>query len=432
MNFQFARRLLALVIFGSFWASLPAAAQDRGIDDFPKLSIQTDWPWWRGPHRNGTANDAPVPTTFGDSENLVWKVPVPGRGHSSPTVVGKRIFLTTADEQKKIHYVVAFDRDTGKQLWQEEVNAGAFPAKNHGKNTEASPTIACDGERLIASFYHHDKVEAVCLDLDGKPIWKETVCPFRPRMFEYGYAPSPLLYGDNVIIAAEYDGDSYIIALNRKTGKQAWKATRTAMITFSSPVITHIAGKDQLLISGANQVSSYDPKNGKKFWSVQGTAFATCGTLVWDGDVVFASGGYPMTETLAVKADGSNKVLWRNNQKCYEQSLMAHDGYLYAWNEGSVMYCWRGSDGREMWKQRLTGDQSASPVLSGGNIYWANELGTMYVFRATPDKFDLVAENQIGNESFASPAICGGQILLRVANKGGGTRQETLYCFAKK
>jgi hypothetical protein len=405
-----------------------AIAQDRGIEDFPKLSAKTDWPWWRGPSRNGIAVDQKVPTTLSDTDNLVWKVPVPGRGHASPIVVGQCIYLATADDQKKVHSILAFDRATGKLIWSTDVNKGGFPAKNHANNTEASPTLACDGERLFAAFYHHDKVEAVAVSLDGKEVWKQTVCPFRPRMFEYGYGPSPLLYGDSVIIAAEYDGNSFLTALNRKNGERVWRTPRNTMITFASPVITHVAGKDQLLISGSDEVTSYDPKNGKKLWATPGTAMTTCGTIVWEGNTVFASGGYPKSETIAINAkDG--KVQWRNTQRCYEQSMLVHDGYLYAFAENNVMFCWRSSDGKEMWKKRLVGPVSASPVLAGGNIYWANELGTLYVFKPTPDQFELVAENQIGNVSFASPAICGGEIFLRVAQTSGG-RQEFLYCFA--
>jgi outer membrane protein assembly factor BamB len=251
-------------------------------------------------------------------------------------------------------------------------------------------------------------------------------------MYEYGYAPSPLLYGDTVIISAEYDGKSFLTALNRSNGKQAWKAPRPTMITFSSPVVAHVAGKDQLLISGADQVASYDPANGKSLWTTQGTSLATCGTMVWDGDIVFASGGFPKPETLAVKADGSGKVLWRNNQKCYEQSMMAFEGHLYGLTDNGIMFCWRGDDGKEMWKQRLAGPVSASPVLAGGHIYWANEGGTMYVFKPNPERFEMVAQNQIGSESFPSPAICGGQIFLRVAQRSGNARQEMLYCFGKK
>ena len=420
----------AILVFGA----MPVArvtAQDRGIANFPKLNAETDWPWWRGPSRNGSSTSSSAPTKFAEAD-ATWKVPVPGRGHSSPIVVGERVYLATADDRKKIHSVLAFDRATGKSEWDVEINKGGFPAKNHQKNTEASPTLACDGELLFGAFYHHDKVEAVAVDLNGKIVWKQLVCPFHPRTFEYGYAPSPLLYGDTVIISAEYDGNSFITALDRKSGKPAWKAKRQPMISFSSPVITNVAGKDQLLISGAMKVAAYDPKDGKPIWAIDGTTAATCGTMVWDGDIVFASGGFPKAETLAVKADGSGKVLWRNNQKCYEQSMLAHDGYVYGLTDNGVIFCWRGTDGQEMWKERLKGPVSASPVLVGGNIYWANELGTLYVFQATPDRFNLIAENQIGNDSFASPAISRGQVFLRVAETSGQGRQEFLYCFGKK
>lgn len=423
--------LLAFALVFLPFAVHVASAQEKGIGDFAKLSAQSDWPWWRGPTRNGFTSKAPVPTVLSDTENVVWKVPVPGRGHSSPTVVGSRIFLTTADVAKQIHWVMAFDRGTGKSLWQVEASRGGFPEKNHPKNTEATATIASDGEHLFATFYHHDKVQAVAFDLDGKERWRRDVGPFRPRRYEYGYAPSPMLYRNTVIISAEYDGESFIAALDRKTGAPVWKTPRPNNITFSSPVVTSIRGKDQLLISGAEKVSAYDPANGKALWSVPGTTFATCGTMVWDGDIVFASGGYPKAETLAINAV-SHEVLWRNNQKCYEQSMLAYKGYLYALTDNGVMYCWRGSDGKEMWKMRLKGPVSASPVLSNDHIYWANELGTLYVVRANPEQFELVAENTVGNDSFPSPAICGGQIFLRVAQNSDGNRQEWLYCFGDK
>jgi len=408
------------------------AAQERGIGDFPALSAETDWPWWRGPSRNGIASETPVPVKLGDNENVVWKTPVPFRGHSSPIVVGNRVFLTTADEREKVQYVLAFDRGTGQPLWQREINRGAFPKKNHPKNTEASPTVASDGEKLFATFYHHDKVELAALDFDGNVLWKKDVQPFDPKMYEYGYAPSPLIYRNSVIVSAEYDGDSAITAFDRQGGSVLWKAKRPTMITFSSPVVGHVAGRDQLLISGADKVWSYDPSNGKPLWNASGTSLATCGTLVWDDDIVFASGGYPKAETVAVKADGSGKVLWKNNQKCYEQSMLAHQGYVYALNDNGVLFCWRGSDGKPMWMQRLEGPVSASPVLAVGNIYWANEKGRLYVLKANPEKFDLIAENQVGDDAFPSPAICGGQIFLRVGHRTGAERQELLYCFANR
>ena len=418
-----------LLTAAGFISSLSAQDAVQELAEFPKLNATTDWPWWRGPTRNGIADQTPVPTVLSDTENVVWKTPVPGRGHSSPIVVGSRVFLTTADHAQQTHSVLAFDRETGKPLWQTQVNQGGFPANNHAKNTEATATVACDGERLFATFYAHDAVLAVALDLDGDILWKESVCRFRPTRYEYGYAPSPLLYKNTVIIAAEYDGPSFLFALDAATGKSVWQTPRPNSISFSSPVVTSVGGRERLLLSGQEKVEAYDPATGKPLWSQPGTTYATCGTMVWEGDMVFASGGYPKAETVGVKADGS-RVVWKNNQKCYEQSMLALDGHLYALTDGGVMFCWRGNDGKEMWKQRLSGPVSASPVLAGGNIYWANESGTLYVVRPTPQKFELVAENKVGNDAFPSPAVCGGQIFLRVAQRTGAQRQEYLYCFA--
>lgn len=407
-----------------------AAAEDKeaGIADFPALEAKTDWPWWRGPLRNGIAGKSPAtPTVWSEKENVVWKAPLPGRGHSSPIIVQDRIFLTTADETRQTQSVLALSRKTGKQLWIKELSQGGFP-KLHPKNTHATPTIACDGERLLVVFCHHNQVQATALDLAGKQVWQKTISPFRPRRYEYGYAPSPLIYRGMVVIACESDGNSSITALDRKSGEEIWRTPRPSNISYSSPVVAHLAGRDQLLLSGADQVCSYEPNTGKLLWSTPGTTAATCGTIVWDGDVVFASGGYPESETLAVKADCSGDVLWRNQQKCYEQSMLAHDGHLYALTDNGILFCWRGRDGKEMWKQRLRGPISASPVLAGGHVYWANELGTVYVFKPNPQRLELVAENQLGNESFASPALSGGQIFLRVANSSG-KREEFLYCL---
>jgi len=396
------------------------------------LAHANDWPVWRGPTFNGIAADGQsVPTQWSRAKHVVWKVDVPGRGHSSPIVVGQRIVLTTADESRQTQSVVCFDRATGRQLWQTVVNEGGLPEEIHKKNTHASPTPSSNGTHVFAAFNNHDAVQLACLTLDGKTVWKRTVGAYKPSKYRFGYAPSPLLYKSTVIVSSETENEAYLVAVDQATGKDIWRTPRPRAVSYSSPIVAHVAGREQLLLSGGDQVSSYDPTNGRPLWTTQAIAPATCGTIVWDGDMVYASGGYPKKQTAGIRADGSGRVIWSNTEKCYEQSMLVHGGYLYAFTDNGIVFCWRALDGKEMWSERLRGPVSASPIFAGGHIYAANERGTTYVFKADPRGFELVAENELGDESFASPTICGNRIYLRVAEGRGASRQETLYCIGR-
>lgn len=397
------------------------------------IDVPNEWPWWRGATRDGkTVNSVNVPIRFSETENVIWKAKVPGRGHGSPIVVKSLVIVPTADDSQQIHSVVAFDRQSGQQQWKMDLSQGGFPARNHPKNTEASSTLASDGTLIFATFFHHKTVELYALSLRGELVWKKIAGNFDPKLYEYGYAPSPVLYQDMVIVTAEYDGDSFIKAFRRGDGEEIWSINRPKSISFSSPVIAYVSNRPQLLISGHQFVSSYDPSNGKQLWSVIGTTFATCGTMVWDANNVFASGGFPKAETIGIAGDGSKKVLWRNNKKCYEQSMLAHQGYIYALTDNGIAYCWNGETGEQMWEKRLGGPVSASPVLLDDKILWANERGSFFVWKASPEKFELLAENQLGDESFASPAVAGGQLFLRVAKQESEVRQEYLFCIGNK
>jgi outer membrane protein assembly factor BamB len=347
---------------------------------------------------------------------------------------------------KQRQFILSLDRRTGMPRWETQISQGGFPAQNHPKNTEATPTVASDGQRLFATFFHHEKIQLTALSPDGKILWQQDLGPFNPQRYKYGYAPSPLIYRNLVIVAAEHDGESFITARDRQTGAQIWRTPRPSNITFSSPVVAHVASRDQLLLSGSEMVASYDPVDGRQLWTAPGTTAATCGTMVWEGDLVVASGGYPKAETLAVRADGSGTVLWTNPQKCYEQSMLAYQGHVYALTDNGVMYCWRINDGKEMWKHRLKGPVSSSPVLAGGHIYWANEEGTWYVFKPNPSRFELVAENKLLDEAFASPAAVAniedgasgastsatdGRLFIRTATGTGAARKEFLFCIGK-
>lgn len=393
-------------------------------------SGSSDWRMWRGPLSNGTAAGGPEPPIhWSDTQNILWKTPIPGRGHSSPILFGNQIFLTTADDRAQVQAVLALNRQNGELLWKTPVSQGGFPQRIHPHNTHASPTVAVDGQRVFVSFYHHDAIHLSALSLDGKVIWQRLVSSFKPQRYQYGYAPSPTLYEDLVIVVGDFDGPSFLAAFDRQTGQPRWKTERPSMVSYSSPIVTRIAGRDQLLLSGGEMVASYAPQTGKLLWSTPATTMATCGTMVWDGDLVFASGGFPKSETVGIRADGSGQILWRNNQKCYEQSMLAADGYVYAVTDNGVAYCWEGKTGKEMWQNRLPGGAiSASPTLAAGKVYATNERGTTYVFRAQPTSFELLATNQLGTETFASATISVGRVYLRVAHRGE-ERQEFLYCL---
>jgi len=392
-----------------------------------------DWPWWRGPNFNGIAEEGQTPPTkWNSSQNVVWQTPVPGRGHSSPIVVGDKVVLTTADEGAQVQSVIAYNRKTGGQLWKTDVLKGNFLKQIHKKNTHASATPAWDGERLFVAFANNDSVYLTALDINGNQLWQKRAGGFLPDKYKYGYAPSPVIYKDKVIVAAEYESGGYIKAFDRRNGKELWEIPRP-ILSFSSPVIANLDGKDYLLITGGDFLAGYDPDTGKGVWRAQGCSIATCGTVVWEGDMVFGSGGYPQKNTVGVQVrNGQARQLWSNDKvKCYEQSMLAHDGHLYGVDDTGIAYCWDAKTGREIWKARVGGPVSASLTLAGGNLYYSDERGTTYVFKATPEKFTPIARNTLGDESFATPTIADNQIFLRHADSSSGVRKETLYCIGE-
>ena len=396
------------------------------------LLTAAEWTQWRGTAGNNIAEAGQdIPTTWSTTQNVVWKVSVPGRGHSSPIVVGNVIVLTSAEEGGQQQGVFAFDRATGKNLWGTVISRGGFP-KTHAKNTHASATACSDGRNIYAVFNHHNKVEATALDMKGKILWRQDVGSFVPKLYQYGYAASPTLYNGLLIVSGDTDTGAWIKALDTRTGKFSWQQDRPRTLNWASPIVANVAGKEQLLISGGEMIASYDPKTGRPLWSQACLTVATCGTVVWDDDTVYASGGYPKKETVAMKADGSGEIRWKNSVKCYEQSMLYTDGHLYAVDDGGVAYCWHAKSGREMWKERLEGPVSASPTLVGDTIYASNERGTTFVFKANPADFQEIARNQLGDESFATPTVVDNRMYLRVSAGDGRGRSETLYAIGSR
>ena len=268
----------------------------------PPTYHDDDWPGWRGPLRNGAVIGS-APLHWGETLNVIWKSHVPGRGHGSPTVVGDSIYLATADDAAQQQSVVAYDRSTGELRWQTTLNTGGFPtaSQTNTTGTNANGTVASDGERLFIAFLHHESVTAYALDLAGDLIWEQELGPFSSQ---HGYAPSPQVHGSLVIISADHGGGGFLAGLHRETGELVWKKARPLATSCSSAVVTSFGEEDLLVIGGCNQLSAYDPNSGGELWSVSGLAETTCGTCVWDDERVYASGGYPEKQTLAVTKDG--------------------------------------------------------------------------------------------------------------------------------
>lgn len=407
---------------------------DGPLQPAPLVSLTSDdWPWWRGPNRNGLAAESQsVPATWSEDNNVLWKSEIPGRGHSSPTVVGERILFATADEAQEVQSVLCYDRRSGVRLWKTDIHTGGLPGRRgmHPESSHASCTVACDGERLFVAFLNNDSIWATALDVDGDQVWQRKLGPFVSR---FGYGASPTIHGPLVVFAADHIGGGFIAAVHRVTGKIVWRKPRQALASYSSAIAARVAGRDQLLICGTNRVAAYNPETGEELWACRGTAEGTCGTMVFDGDVAFASGGHPQSDTLCVKADGSAEVLWRNNRKAYVPSLLVVDGYLYGVNGNSgIGYCWEADTGQEIWRARFQPKIRASPVYANGRVYLANTRGVVYVLKAGVKTYELLSENQLGDEIYSTPTICGGRIYLRVAEGSGGKRQEYMYCIGTR
>jgi outer membrane protein assembly factor BamB len=204
------------------------------------------------------------------------------------------------------------------------------------------------------------------------------------------------------------------------------------MSTYASPLIANVGGRDQLLIAGAEIVAGYDPDTGEQLWELPGTTKSVASTMAVSGDYVVASGGHPGSQTLCIDLSGEPKIVWTTNQKSYVPSLLIHEGTLYQAHDNSRMTCYDVKTGERLWQGRLPGaDISASPVYASGHIYIVNEAGTCYVVKATREDFELVAENQLGDEAFATPTIVDSRIYLRFADSSSKTRQEFLFCIGE-
>jgi len=301
--------------------------------------------------------------------------------------------------------------------------------RKNEKSTAASSTVACDGESVFINFANSDAVYVTALNLKGEQIWQTKICDYT---IHQGYGASPAIYQSLVIASADSDAGGVLAALDRKTGAIVWKRDRPKKPSYASPIILNAAGRDQLLLTGCDLFSSFDPLSGKTLWEIEGATTECVTSTVTDGKRVFSSGGYPKNHLAAVLADGSGEVVWETRDRVYVPSLLARDGYLFGVLDAGVAVCWKSATGEQQWKERLGGEFSASPVLVDDIIYATNESGETFVYRSNPSKYEPIAVNKLGDHLMASSTICGSRIYMRVVEQVDGRPQEMLYCLAKQ
>ncbi len=426
--------VLLCVVSATLACPAPARSQDRfptvktAVRVRPIKHSAEDWPWWRGPARNGVAaSGQSPPLTWNDSKNVAWKVAIPGRGHGSPSVLGPHVFITAADPAAGTQSVFCYDRKNGYEVWETVVHKGPLEQRGNKKSSQASCTPACDGHRVFVNFLHKGAVVTSALELSGRIAWQTTVTRYQTHQ---GFSSSPCLFGDLVIVSADNRGGGALVAMSRETGRVAWKQQRPKMANYTSPIVFRVAGRDQALMVGTNLVSSYDPATGKKLWEIAGATTECVTSVVTDGTRIFTSGGYPRNHVQAVLADGSGKTAWQNTQRVYVPSMVAHDGTLYAVLDAGIATAWDTVTGKTLWKKRLGGTFTSSLVLADGNLYATDESGLTTVFAASREGLQIKAKNRLGHQTYSSMAICGGRIFHRVARMDG-SRHEWLYCLGR-
>ena len=438
------------------------------------------WPQFRGPGGSAVADDAKLPIEWSATKNIAWVATVPGNGWSSPVVAGGRVFVTSAlnrggfkaasigifgndyvaelkkqglpDEEvnKRViardieqtaeiedvsYLVLAFDAATGKPLWEREVHRGAPFGGRHRKNTYASETPATDGERLYASF--GGNVGLFCLSLDGEVLWKRTWAP-QSIYLDFGTASSPVVHAGRVYVLRDSEGESFLAALDAKTGEPVWTAPRTDLAAknksgWVTPFMWATPERTEIITIGKGLVVSYG-LDGKELWRLRGMTQATPSPAAGGGLLFVGSGsqGENNRPLYAIKSGATGDITPEQGETTgpfvawfqprgtpYTGSPLFYRGRLYSLNDGGMMQVFEAATGRELYRERVGGSAntfSSSPVASADRIYALNENGTTIVF-AAGESYAELSKNALGEMSLATPAVAGDSLVLRTQTK---------------
>lgn len=430
--------LLALVL-----AYAPAGAAD------PKSAGH--WPQWRGPLGTGVAPSADPPIHWSESRNLRWKTAIPGKGHSTPVIWGDRLFLTTAipfgssveESHEHSHgahnnvaagrglrfVVMAIDRRDGKILWQTEVSRGLPHETAHESGSWASQSPVTDGEIVVASF---GSGGVYGLSHDGELLWKTR--PGRMRIKHgHGEGSSPALHGKTVVVNWDHEDESFLLALDSRSGKRRWRRARDESTSWSTPLIVEHEGRTQVIVSATSRVRSYDLATGKTLWECGGLSGNVVASPVAEDGVVYVGSSYEKRSMIAIRLDakgdvtGSDAVVWKRERDTpYVPSPLLYDGMLLFLKhyQGILTNVDAPSGRAHFGPERIPGIRNvyASPVGAAGRIYITDLGGATTVLRRSA-KLETLARNRLPDSFSASAAIAGDRLYLR--------GESFLYCIAR-
>lgn len=381
---------------------------------------ENEWRWWRGPHLDNHADSPSPPTEWTPDQKILWKTPLPGLGHSSPIICGDAIYVTSADDDKQTQSLIAINRSTGSLLWTRELHSGGFDKKN-AKNSYASSTPACDGQKIYTVFANHHALHLSATDVTGTVVWQKEVEAYKS---EHGYGASPVLFKSVVIVAAEGEDSRVFTAFDRSTGDVQWKSRfAAARVNYATPIIATVEGNELLIIPGSSAVQAMDPITGNLLWSSPWDVLQASNTIACGRDRLVASGVYPKQNMVCVEFEnGQPKEVWRSTTNCGDvPTPLLVDDLLFVVTDNGVATCLDAATGKRLGIRRLGGNVSSSPLLAGGHIYVPNEDGKVFVLSADK-KLEILATNEMGEPIYASPIACNNEIFLRTTS--------SLYCVS--
>lgn len=405
----------------------------------------SNWPQWRGPTGQGISSEKNLPAVWSPTKNIKWKTPIAGRAHSSPIVWGNRLFLTTAIEgevipgakavkhmngdqeflhpdaigadKKHTFKVIALDAGTGKIVWEQIAFEGAPYDNRHRKSSYAASTPATDG-KLVYAFFGSEGLYAY--DMKGKLAWKADVGKY--GTVGLGTGTSPVLWENLIILQCDEDNGaaSFIVGIDKKTGKEVWKTPRKVQVGWSTPLVVTTAKRAELIAAGTEAIIAYDPATGKELWRHEGVKSNTIPSPVANNQMVYVSAGFPAKIAMAINLGGTgdlaDTVVWKYAKgTAYVPSPILYGDYLYLTTDRGMLTCLDAKTGElkyEGGRVPIPATFTASPVAFDGKILLTSEDGDTFVVKAGP-KHEIIGTNSVGEPVYASPAVADGNIYIR-------------------